>query len=338
MTFRRGPHLIPILVSVLVCVGCVRTGILGFFFLVPLGIMAFGYDLRTAWTALIGAVLVNGFLFGGIALIRGDTPGELWRDIFYFSAMVILFGWITAPPVSGPRFLRIRTAYRFVAASLAGALVFFPLIASLRNNAGFHAFFSNQMEVLNSLYVSSGGVDMARRSFLEQLTPEILLEYLEFILIRGGGVVSCGLLFFISRQAAVMFAWIIRRRRPEGSLSGFHVDPGIIWVLSGALLAVLLGTRAKIAPLEIAAWNMITLCAILYLAQGGGIVLFFLNRFAIPPVLRLVLNTALLVLLFNPGISPFILGILIVLGIAENWAPFRAQKSNGPSSTPRVGN
>jgi hypothetical protein len=337
MTFRRGPHFIPVLVCALVSVGCARIGIFGFFFLVPLGITAFGYDLRTAWSAVAVTVLLNGLLFGGIALVKGYEGGEVWRDMFYFSAMAVLFGWITAPPVSGPRFLRIRTAYRFAAASLAGALAFFPLIASLRNNAGFYAFFSAQMEVFNSLG-SSGGADVVRRSLLEQLTPEILLDYLEFILIRGGGVASCMLLFFISRQTAAVFTQLIRRQRPQGSLSDFHVEPGIIWVLSGSLLAVLLGTWAKIAPLEIAAWNIITLCGILYLAQGGGIVLFFLNRFAFPPVLRLAVNVLLLVLLFNPGISPFILGILIVLGIAENWAPFRVQKSNGPSSTPKMEN
>ncbi|MDR1108108.1 MAG: YybS family protein [Spirochaetaceae bacterium] len=315
-----------------------RIGFFGFFFLVPLGIMAFGYDLRTAWSAVLGTVLLNGLLFGGIAVSKGYDPGESGRDIVYFSAMAVLFGWITAPPVSGPRFLRIRTAYRFAVGSLAGFLAFFPLISSLRNNAGFYAFFNAQMEVFNSPYVSPGGVDMVRRSLLEQLTPEILLDYLEFILIRGGGVASCMLLFFISRQTASVFTRIIRRRRPEGSLSAFHVEPGIIWVLSLSILAVLLGTWTKIAPLEIAAWNIITLCSILYLAQGGGIVLFFLNRFAFPPIFRLAVNTVLLVLLFNPGISPFILGILIVLGIAENWAPLRVQKSNGPSSTPKVEN
>ncbi|MDR2631772.1 MAG: YybS family protein [Spirochaetaceae bacterium] len=338
MTTRRSPDFIPILISALVSVGCIRSGIFGFFFLVPLGVVAFGYDLRTAWFAVVCAVIGNGIVSGGIALFMGDNSGEWGTDIFYFSAMALVFGWITAPPSSGPRFLRIRTAYRMVAGSLGGALVFLPLFIALRHNAGFYAFLQAQLEVFGSLYASSGGVDVVRRSLLEQITPEIVLEAMEFILIRGGGVASCVLFFFLSRQASMLMVWIIRRRRPEGNLSAFHVAPGIIWVLSCSLLAVLVGTWTKLVPLEIIAWNVLTLCMVLYLAQGGGIVLFFLNRWAIPPALRLVVNIVFLLIIFNPGISPFIFGILIFLGIAENWAPFRVQKSKGPSSTPRIGN
>ncbi|MDR0689692.1 MAG: YybS family protein [Spirochaetaceae bacterium] len=337
MTIRRSPDFIPALISAFISVGCSRIGIFGFFFLVPLGIVAFGYDLRSFWLAAALALFTN-MLLGGITLLRGYDPGDVGTDIFYFSAMIVLFGWIAAPPVSGPRFLRIRTAYRLMLGSLIGAGAFFPLLSVLRNNAGFYAFIKAQLEAVNSLYASSGGADMVRLSFLEQLTPDILLEYLGFILIRGGGVASWVLFFFISREAALMFTRIIRHKRPGGDLSGFHVEPGIIWALSGSLLAVLLGTWAKIAPLEIAAWNILTLCSILYLAQGGGIVLFFLNRFAIPRALRLALNVVLLLMIFNPGISPFILGILIFLGIAENWAPFRTQKSDKSSSTPKMWN
>ncbi|MDR2069240.1 MAG: YybS family protein [Spirochaetaceae bacterium] len=339
MTIRRGPDLIPALISALVSVGCMRSGFFGFFFLVPLGVAAFGYDVRTAWFALVCAVIGNGVLLGGIALFGGYAPGEWGTDIFYFSAMVLLFGWITAPPSWGPRFLRIRAAYRILAGSLGGVLVFLPLFIALRNNAGFHAFIKAQLEAFNSLYISSGGAaDVVRRSLLEQLTPDIVLESLEFMLIRGGGIAACVLFFFISRQAALMLTWIIRRRHPGGNLSAFHVAPGIIWVLSCSLFAVLLGTWIKMAPLEIIAWNTLVLCVILYLAQGGGIVLFFLNRFAVPPALRVIFNIAFLFMIVNPGMCPFILGILILLGIAENWAPFRVQKSKDPSSTPRVGN
>jgi hypothetical protein len=194
------------------------------------------------------------------------------------------------------------------------------------------------MELINSLYVPYGQADVVRRSLLDQITPEFILESLEFILIRGGGIASCVLFFFLSRRGAALMTWIIRHRRPEGSLSGFHVAPGIIWVLSGSLLGVLLGALTKAVPLEIIAWNSLTLCVILYLAQGLGIVFYFLNRVSLPPALRFVLNFVFLFSIFNPGISPFILGILIVLGIAENWAPFRAQKSKDPSSTPRMWN
>jgi hypothetical protein len=223
-----------------------------------------------------------------------------------------------------------------VAGSLFGALAFLPLIIAVRNNAGFYTFMKTRMELFNSLYAPYGEADVVRRSLLEQLTPDVILESLEFVLVRGGAVASCVLFFVLSRQAAVLMAWIIRRKRPGGSLSGFHVAPGIIWAFSVSLLGALLGALLKAVPLEIVAWNSLTLCVLLYLAQGMGIVFYFLEHVTLPPALRLVFNIAFLFLIFNPGISPFILGILILLGIAENWAPFRAQKSKDPSSTPRM--
>jgi hypothetical protein len=85
-------------------------------------------------------------------------------------------------------------------------------------------------------------------------------------------------------------------------------------------------------PLEIAGWNILTLCVILYLAQGGGIVVFFLAR--LPPGMRFALNVGIFVLILSPGVNVVLLGLLILLGIAENWAPFRASKLNGPPPTP----
>jgi hypothetical protein len=74
----------------------------------------------------------------------------------------------------------------------------------------------------------------------------------------------------------------------------------------------------------------------LFLAQGGGIVLFALNRRALPPVMRFFLNLLILVLIFSPGVNAFVLGGLVLLGIAENWVPFRAPKPDGSSSTPGI--
>jgi hypothetical protein len=89
----------------------------------------------------------------------------------------------------------------------------------------------------------------------------------------------------------------------------------------------------RIPPLEIGAWNILTLCAILYLAQGAGILLYFLGRLAMPPFLRFLTHFLIILVLFSPKINVFALGALAFLGIAENWVPFRAL-SNGSSSTP----
>jgi hypothetical protein len=110
------------------------------------------------------------------------------------------------------------------------------------------------------------------------------------------------------------------------------VRPECVWILSFSLLAVVGGLALGMAPLEIAGWNILALCAILYLAQGGGIAIFFLIRLS--PALRFALNLGVLALILSPGVNAAFMGALILLGVAENWVPFRAPKPNGPPPTP----
>jgi hypothetical protein len=53
-----------------------------------------------------------------------------------------------------------------------------------------------------------------------------------------------------------------------------------------------------------------------------------------PPLKRLFLNILVVALVFSPGVNAAALGVLTLLGIAENWVPFRAPKPDGKSSTP----
>jgi hypothetical protein len=142
------------------------------------------------------------------------------------------------------------------------------------------------------------------------------------------------LLFVFSRQSALALTILTRHKRPEGGLTGFHAPPALIWTLSGALLGGLLGRIAGIGPLEILAWNILVITVMLYLAQGGGILFFFLTKLRLPPGMRFLFNALLCIIIFSPGINVILLGALVLLGIAENWLPFRALKINGSSSTP----
>jgi hypothetical protein len=79
-----------------------------------------------------------------------------------------------------------------------------------------------------------------------------------------------------------------------------------------------------IEAVEIAGWNILALCGILYLAQGGGIALYFLIK--LPPLLRIAANVGAILMLFSPGINALFLGSLTLVGIAENWFPLRVPK------------
>ena len=94
---------------------------------------------------------------------------------------------------------------------------------------------------------------------------------------------------------------------------------------------------AKLEIPEIILWNILILCAILYLAQGLGILQFFLARPTVSPSFKLLLSVLFIFLFFSPVINVVLLGGVVLLGIAENWVPFRAPKQNGPPSTPEAG-
>jgi hypothetical protein len=328
-------------VPALVCAGLsavlMRSGLFSFFFLVPLGYCAAAYNVRAARMAVLAAagvyILVS---LGRMIFFQGPVSGFL-PVILYYTAMCGAFFWIMAPPVRGPAFLRVRTAYRLILGALAGALSFMAVVYVPSNSAGFSAFFRSQAEALSSLYISSAGADAVRRSFLESvITPERVMELLTLAALRGGALASCLFFLFISRQIALSLAWIIRRIRPseQTGLRGFYAPPFFIWVLSFSLLAVLIFRLLGVPFMETVAWNVLVVCAMLFLAQGGGVVLFILTRRMMPPLVRLLLNILIIVLIFSPGINVFVLGGLVLLGIIENWVPFRAPKTDGSSSTP----
>jgi hypothetical protein len=314
---------------------------MSFFFLVPLGYAAAVYTIQTARKVLAGAVGLNIALSAGFSLFFKSPLGGQLLFALYYAVMALVFFWIMAPSERGGGPLRIRTAFRFAGGSLAGGLMFLLTARVFSGGLEFSTLFRSQAELFSSFFISSAGADAARRSFFEQyLTPERIMALMKLAFLRGGAVVSCLFLFFISRQAALSLAWIIRRVRPggaaSGSLRGFHVPPPTIWVLSLSLGVILVSRLLGVEPLEIIAWNILTLCAMFFLAQGGGIVLFALSRRAMPPLIRVFLNLLILVLIFSPGINALVLGVLVFLGIAENWVPFRAPKSDGSSSTPGI--
>jgi hypothetical protein len=334
-----GPVLayIPAVVGAVISVVLARSGFLGVLFLLPLGILAYSYNAKTAWLSAALMILGNSVvsLALGFSVIK-DAPALL-TDTAYLILMTVLFVWIAAPPFSGPRFLRMQPVYRLITGSVLAALAMALSVYVSRNSQGMYARFREQAKIVADLYTSAAGTDVVQRSLSEQyLTADVILEVMTSVAIRGGLVVSCALLFFVTRQAALVITWLVRRRRPEGSVTAFHAEPSFIWVLSFSLLAALGGSWGKIAPLEIAGWNALMICAMLYLVQGVGISVFFLTR-QLSAGLRMLLHIGIFLVVISPGINVIAMGGLVLLGIAENWVPFRAPKPNGPSSTPGMG-
>jgi hypothetical protein len=304
---------------------------------VPLGFVAFKYDYRVAWKAFLFAALGNVFLAAGTAALRDIPPlGAAW-DILYFTMLGSICTWIIAPPPGFP--VKIPGSMRLLSGSCLGALLFAGIFFRAIASPHFSEYVNSLVDALISFQRSSGS-DVVQNALLESLTAEMILSAMKFIMLRGGALISCVILFAIGRQISIALVRLTRRGGPvpgAGTLAGFRVYPETIWAFSVSLLLVVLTRMAKLEIPEILLWNILILCVILYFAQGWGILHFFLSRPSTPPFLRLLLSVLFIVLLFSPGINAILLAGVVLLGIAENWVPFRAPKSSGTPSTPEAG-
>jgi hypothetical protein len=304
-----------------------RSGFLGILFLVPLGISGCIFGAGAIYRGAFLAVLFNILL----VLVSGRGFGEALPDLGFFFITAASFTWLMAPGI-----LRVRAAYRFSLGALAGALTGIGFF--LAGSPALGDLIRFQAEFLSSLAAESASGDAVRRSLLEQeLNPQRLMEIMRMILLRGGAVVSLALILFLNRQCSRGIAALVSGRRGFSRLGGsalrdFHAPPYLIWVLSGSLGGILLFSMAGLSPAETVLWNILILCGLMYLAQGFGILQFLLSRRA--PPLRGLLNAGIVLAILSPGINAAALVLLMLLGIAEYWAPLRRPSGGQPGDPP----
>lgn len=325
------------LISALVCAGlCIvfmQTGFFGLFFLVPLGFCAVAFGSAAAWYSLVLAVIGNAIISVGVSLNGENGLAGAGFNILYFTVLTLSFTWIMAGnpafrPSAKPAIPQIRTVFRFVIAAVA----FFAMMAIISRNESFAALLRIQAEVLSSAIAAALEADAARRAMAESLfAPDRIIETFMAVFLRGGMLVSAFFIYFFSRQAAFLVARLFRRQEniPSGDLAGFSVPKKTILVLSLCLPAILIFRLLSVAIIEIAAWNVLVICAMMFLAQGVGIVLFSLARRSLPFFMKLLASLIFAVLLFSPGINMLVIGLLILLGIAELWFPLRKELKTG---------
>jgi hypothetical protein len=340
----RFPAFLPALAGAAVSVGLSRSGFFGFLFLLPLGVNAFCFSPASSRLCAFFAVLGNGLfaLWAGVFL-RLPSAAVI-PDLVYFTVVIAGFTWVAAPSSRLPAFLRPRAAYRLVASSVAGALAF--LVCASGTDSGVLAMIRSQAELFVSLYSASAGADVVEQSLSAQyISVDNIVAVIKAAGLRGGVVSSCMLLLFVSRQLSFGIARIARKPCPDGGLIGFRTSSRQIWALSFSLAGVLASLALGAGPFarnaaffaEIASWNVLVICVMLYLVQGGAILLYWYSRWVMPPFFRFFLNLLLIIVVFSPGLNVVLLAVLILLGIAENWIPLRVSGTNGSSSTPGVG-
>jgi hypothetical protein len=314
----------------------IRSGLLVFLFLLPLGFIGFGWGPKTLWAGLGLAILGNCVLCLGLGLIAGVPAGSLLWDIFYFAAMTTAFAWLILPLDGNSS--RIPGAYRLALASSLGALIYIALFFRSLNDEVFYESMSNIVAFIFSL--QQGNAGLAQDAMQDQQNIEAIFEIIKNVIIRGGALFSSVFIFLINRQISVFLIRLFGGPRRTNVFLGFFAHQRVLWVLAAAGLLIPVALLFRWTVPEIILWNIVTLCVMMYLAQGLGILMYLVSKPNFPVLVRFLLPILLVVLLFSPGINAVLLGIIVLLGIAENWVSFRALKikslseTGGPSSTP----
>jgi len=300
---------------------CVRSGFLGFFFLLPLGVIAFFCDAKTAWGTGILAAAINTIIAIWFYLYGDMDPVFLQWNVMYYTVMALFFTWINVP--LGRFWAALETPYRLVIGATCCVLLLMPLFLLVMDIPQQRALIVAQLEALRTIPVSQAS---------ETPEAEVILSATLYAALRGGFLVSCLIFLWVNRQLASLFVRMVRRFRGSGgalsagTILSFHVKPVFIWLLSFALGAILLGKMGEIEMemVEIVGWNLLIFCAILFLVQGGAVALYFLAK--LPSLPRILVTVGIVMLILRPGLNAAFVALLVLLGIMENWVPFRVIK------------
>jgi hypothetical protein len=239
-------------------------------------------------------------------------------------------------------------------ASFISSLALLPLVWIARRDEGLVAFITSQAEALATAAKDAAGADVVQRSLLERdFSADTLTSLMGMALSRGASLGHMVFLCFSVRIADTALAFRARARYAKNltigtadrknsdvrslsppSLSGFRNSPYLVWVLIATLGSVLGSMVFKLDYLEIVSWNLLSVCAFLYLAQGLAIVSFNLTRPGVPRMLRPLAAFMTVLLLFRPGINAVLIVALAIIGVAENWLPLRVAGKTEPPPTP----
>jgi len=322
---NRG-SLTVIAACVILCILFMKTGFLSFFFLAPLGyaVIVTGSFLYV----FAAAASVNLFISVLTHQFAGNNS-SLFLENFYFTAIILLFtliiGWnrryvnnVQKPFLS----YNIRTAFRFIIASVIGAVVFLIFIMSNRSNNEFSTLLNEMAKIVSSMFDSYNYTDKTGQLIF---SPERVTEMIKSISFRGGAFISILTVFFINYQLTLIALRLIAKNTNEfdAGVMRFFAPRDTFWYFIGALVTALLTSVFSFEVVNILAWNVLVICAVLFLAQGIGIVLF---QLAIrKPFFRMAAGLLILIVLISPLNAILLIGLLL-LGIAETWLPFRAKK------------
>lgn len=307
------------LISAIISVALFQLGgLFSLFFLVPLGVFAYSGSVREAWIACAVAIVGNATVFLALLMAFHGQQAVDWNAFTWkcgsAGLVLALWTWITSPP---PRTHVFSTANRIV---VSGAVVFILFLLDIfRDYSAFLQSVEHAVKYAIDFTADSGIAGIA----FDSLDDTNVIGAMISFIFNGAGLAVMILFFAVNRQVSVSLARLVKPMEKAPRLADYHTEGWLVWLLIFALVGVVFFRKTGMSAMEVVAWNITTVCLFLYTAQGLGIVFYYLSKTARSPLMRLLQILSAVIIIISPAVNLFACGGLLVLGIAENWAPLR---------------
>lgn len=154
-----------------------------------------------------------------------------------------------------------------------------------------------------------------------------MVQRIVFNSIGVGLTVSIAANWWIGRN----IAW--RGAAPVRVLRDARIPDEMIWaVIAGLSVVVLAWLRETPALIEIVGWNVLLITAFLFAVQGIGLAQHLLVRRGVGPIGERWVLTAVLILLFLPGLNVLVSIGLPLFGMSELWIDYKRGESDESNS------
>jgi hypothetical protein len=236
--------------------------------------------------------------------------------------------------------LRLARVPRLLAATALAGLVSVPVILRLRADeaftAGLRELFGELAAVLNSALRGAEGLGSlgpqgplgeSAGAAAGPVSAESLMQAVREILSRSFLFSYFVVLAFAWRAGSALGARSVGRAPGFRPLKDFRLPDGYIWPLIASLAVVALNEVVSVGALELAAWNLLLIMALLYGLSGIGILRFLLSRYRLPPGLRWLLVGAMIVMALTPRLNLAVAVLVPGLGVSEIWVNYRKERS-----------
>jgi hypothetical protein len=226
---------------------------------------------------------------------------------------------------------KLRRVPRLLAVTALAGLMAVPVVLYLRADetftGGLREMFGGLAATLNRALRGTEGLDLLGETGSELIKPEALMEAVREFLWRSFLFGYFFVLAFAWRVGSAIGARTIGQKAGFRPLRDFSMPDSYIWPLIGSLAVVAVNLVVPLGVLELAAWNLLLIMALLYGLTGLGIIRFLLRKYRLPPALRWLLVGGIVVMALTPRLNLAVMVLVPGLGVSEIWVKYRKERS-----------